>query len=66
MLGAMVEEASTTVKVRVVTRQRIERVKTYPRETVDDVLTRLLDERDGELGAAEGGVASARLGSEVR
>ena len=39
---------STAVRVRVVNKKRLEALKIHPRETVDDVLTKLLDERERE------------------
>jgi hypothetical protein len=37
---------TSPVKIRPETKARIEAAKTHPRETFDDVLARLLDERE--------------------
>lgn len=40
------------IKIRPETKARIEALKVYPRETIDDVIQRLIDER--QRGAEEG------------
>ena len=36
----------TTISIRPVLRRRLEQLKVYPRETMDDVLQRLLDAQE--------------------
>ena len=37
---------TTPIKIRAETKARLEASKIYPRETIDDVVARLLDERE--------------------
>lgn len=44
---------TTPIKIRPETKARIEASKQYPRETIDDVVTRLLDEREARNAATD-------------
>jgi len=53
--GTMLTPAERRIrKIRPETKARIEVAKTHPRETFDDVLTRLLDERESAQDALAG------------
>ena len=36
---------TTSIRVRIENKRALEALRTYPRETIDDVLTRLIEER---------------------
>ena len=49
----MATELTAPIKIRPVTKAAIEARKVHHRETIDEVLTRLLDEREAREAAAK-------------
>ncbi|MBT8508606.1 hypothetical protein AZH53_09335 [Methanomicrobiaceae archaeon CYW5] len=51
--------AATTIKVTRELKDRLDRCKVHPREPYNDVIARILDEREGEMVYAAGTVPAS-------